>query len=316
MTVVGAIDCGTNSIRLLITRADEQGKLHDLEREMRVVRLGEGVDATGAFSEAALERTFAATREYAELLRLHGVENVRFAATSASRDVSNRDAFVSGIQEILGVTPEVITGVEEANLSFAGAVSAVGQSEKSTVVMDLGGGSTEFVVGNNEGVSGALSLNIGCVRLTERHKVQAPVTAQQRELVEADVRASLETLTRELDFSSVTRIVGVAGTVTTVTAQVLGLTTYDPDAINGSELSIDVVQKAANELAAMNREERLATGFMHPGRADVIGTGAIIWSQALSYLQEQIPGISNVIISEHDILDGIALSLLESGTAR
>lgn len=309
MVRVGAIDCGTNSIRLLIADADSTGRLKDLVRQMRVVRLGEGVDATGAFADAALERTFAAARDYAELLEQHGVTKVRFAATSASRDASNRQVFVSGIEDIIGVTPEVISGVEEANLSFAGAVSSIGNADSPTVVVDLGGGSTEFVIGSNAGVHGAVSLNIGCVRLTERHNVSAPVRQAQQELIKHDVAQALETLTPELDFSGVSRIVGVAGTVTTVTAQALGLSTYDEQAINGSSCDINRLIHAAEELAGMTRTQRLATGFIHEGRADVIGAGALIWAYILDYLREQTGGVSTATASEHDILDGLALSL-------
>lgn len=307
---VGAIDCGTNSIRLLIADVALDGTLTDVVREMKVVRLGEGVDATGQFSQAALDRTFTAAREYAHLLEEHGVTAVRFAATSASRDASNREVFISGIQQILGVTPEVITGVEEANLSFAGAVSSVGNTEENTVVIDLGGGSTEFVMGNDNGVQQAISLNIGCVRLTERHSVDTPLTKAQERLILADVDTALDEVAENLNLAEVQRIVGVAGTVTTVMAQTLGLTSYDSDAINGSERSIDEVMQGAQELASMTRNQRMATGFMHEGRVDVIGTGATIWSRIVDRLRaESSHDITSVIASEHDILDGLALSL-------
>lgn len=308
MQRVGAIDCGTNSIRLLIADIDEQGRLHDVVREMRVVRLGEGVDATGAFAPAALERTFAASREYTDLLAKYGVTNLRFAATSASRDASNREDFIAGIEEILGVTPEVISGVEEANLSFAGAVSSIGNTDEPTVVVDLGGGSTEFVIGSAAGVQAAQSLDIGCVRLTERHRVTAPVTEEQRELIAGDVVDALATLRADLDFSSIKRIVGVAGTITTVTAQALGLTHYDPEAINGAQLKAEQTVTVAHQLAHMNREQRMTTGFMHEGRVDVIGTGALIWAQVVEFLSNK-SGVNTVVTSEHDILDGIALSV-------
>lgn len=308
MQRVGAIDCGTNSIRLLIADIDDSGNLHDLVRKMRVVRLGEGVDATGAFAPEALDRTLAAASDYASLLQEHDVTQLRFAATSASRDVRNRDVFIEGIQRILGVTPEVITGVEEANLSFAGAVSSIGNTQEPTVVVDLGGGSTEFVIGSAAGVIAAQSLNIGCVRLTERYGVSSPVTGAQRALIAKDVAAALSTLAEDLDFSTVKRLVGVAGTVTTVTAQALALTTYDSAAINGSTLSAEAVVRAANQLATMNRQQRMATGFMHEGRVDVIGTGALIWAQIVEFLGERSQ-VYEVTASEHDILDGLALSL-------
>lgn len=307
---VGAIDCGTNSIRLLIADVESDGTLTDIVREMKVVRLGEGVDATGQFSQAALDRTFAAAREYAHLLAHHKVSATRFAATSASRDASNREVFISGIQEIIGVTPEVITGVEEANLSFAGAVSSVGNTAENTLVIDLGGGSTEFVMGNKSGVQEAISMNIGCVRLTERHRVETPMSQEQERLILTDVDAALDEVAKKLHLADVQRIVGVAGTVTTVMAQTLGLHSYDSEAINGSERSIDAVMQSASQLASMTRDQRMATGFMHEGRMDVIGTGAMIWSRIIDRLRsESSHEITSVIASEHDILDGLVLSL-------
>ncbi len=307
---VGAIDCGTNSIRLLIADVESDGTLTDIVREMKVVRLGEGVDATGQFSQAALDRTFAAAREYARLLAHYKVSAIRFAATSASRDASNREVFISGIQEIIGVTPEVITGVEEANLSFAGAVSSVGNTAENTLVIDLGGGSTEFVMGNKSGVQEAISMNIGCVRLTERHRVETPMSQEQERLILTDVDAALDEVAKKLHLADVQRIVGVAGTVTTVMAQTLGLHSYDSEAINGSERSIDAVMQSASQLASMTREQRMATGFMHEGRMDVIGTGAMIWSRIIDRLRsESSHEITSVIASEHDILDGLVLSL-------
>lgn len=307
---VGAIDCGTNSIRLLIADVESDGTLTDIVREMKVVRLGEGVDATGQFSQAALDRTFAAAREYAHLLTHHKVSATRFAATSASRDASNREVFISGVQEIIGVTPEVITGVEEANLSFAGAVSSVGNTAENTLVIDLGGGSTEFVMGNKSGVQEAISMNIGCVRLTERHRVETPMSQEQERLILTDVDAALDQVAKKLHLADVQRIVGVAGTVTTVMAQTLGLHSYDSEAINGSERSIDAVMQSASQLASMTRAQRMATGFMHEGRVDVIGTGAMIWSRIIDRLRsESSHEITSVIASEHDILDGLVLSL-------
>lgn len=311
---VGAIDCGTNSIRLLVADVEETAhgmQLVDVERIMKIVRLGQGVDATGRFTEEALERTFTATREYAEILKKHRVEKVRFGATSATRDAQNRDVFIRGIEEILGVTPEVIAGEEEAALSFAGAVSAVESSETPTIVVDLGGGSTEFVLGNSQGLISAVSENIGCVRLTERYKVSAPLTAQQRDQIIADVDAAIEDAARHVDFSKAHRLIGVAGTVTTVTAQALNLETYDSSAIHGTALSAAEISQAASDLFSMTREQRVSLGFMHEGRVDVIGTGALIWSRIVERLgslsEEKING---AIASEFDILDGLALSLL------
>ncbi len=310
---VGAIDCGTNSIRLLIAEVQEsngQPVLKDLERQMRIVRLGEGVDATGRFAEAALERTFAAAREYAELLASYGVDRLRFGATSATRDAENRDVFITGIEEILGVKPEVISGEEEAALSFSGAVSAVGNGPENTLVVDLGGGSTEFVLGNEDGVAAAVSMNIGCVRLTERYGVSAPVTEEQEASILHDVDRALNEASQTVDFSRASRLVGVAGTVTTVTAQALGLETYDAERINGTELSVQRVAQAARELAGMNRAERANLGFMHEGRIDVIGTGALIWSSIVRRVSEASgAAVTSAVASEFDILDGLALSI-------
>lgn len=313
---VAAIDCGTNSIRLLIADVERTAsgvRLHDVERLMRVVRLGEGVDATGRISDAALERAFTAAREYAELIKKHGAKRLRFAATSASRDAENRDVFVSGIQEILGVTPEVIEGTEEAALSFAGAVSGLEKPAPGpTLVVDLGGGSTEFVLGDSDGVIAARSVNIGCVRLTERHSVSHPLTAEQIRAIEADVDAAIDEAFAHVNLASADALVGVAGTVTTVTAQALGLENYDPEAINGTELSREQILEAASTLSAMNKQERSNLGFMHEGRVDVIGTGALIWARIVSRVGEETQGrISSATTSEFDILDGLALSIVD-----
>lgn len=311
---VAAIDCGTNSIRLLIADATvgESGvNLHDVERVMRIIRLGEGVDSTGRISDAALERAFAAARDYADLIQKHGAERLRFAATSASRDAENRDVFINGIREILGVTPEVIPGTEEAELSFAGSVSGLGAREGKTLVVDLGGGSTEFVVGDADGVIGAKSVNIGCVRLTERHSISHPLQPEEAQAILADVDAAIDDAFSAVDVSSATALVGVAGTVTTVTAQALSLDSYDAAKINGTELSLEEIQKAAAEISGMTREERAALGFMHEGRIDVIGAGALIWSRIVERVNQETSGvIKTAVTSEYDILDGIALSLV------
>lgn len=312
---VAAIDCGTNSIRLLIAdvaHTAEGVRLHDVERIMRIIRLGEGVDATGRISDAALDRAFTAAREYAALIEKYGAQRLRFAATSASRDAENRDVFVSGIKEILGVEPEVIEGTEEAALSFAGSVSGLGSRPGRTVVVDLGGGSTEFVLGYKDGVEAARSVNIGCVRLTERYQVSHPLSAADSEAIIADVDAAIDEAFAHVDVASADTLVGVAGTVTTVTAQALGLETYDSEAINGTELSIDETVKAASEISAMSRQERAALGFMHEGRVDVIGTGALIWSRIVTRVSEETQGrVSSAVTSEFDILDGIALSIVD-----
>ena len=311
---VGAIDCGTNSIRLLIADTrEEDGRtvLDDLVREMRVVRLGQGVDATGWLAEAALERTFAAADEYARLLAEHGVEQLRFVATSATRDAGNRDVFLAGIRERLGVSPEVITGDEEAELSFLGASAAVPGTdpEDRVLVVDLGGGSTEFVLGNSRGVRAERSVDIGCVRLTERHLGSNPPTPEQQAAVLRDVDHAVDVVQQSVPLAEATHLVGVAGTITTVTAHALGLPGYDPEAIDGTELPAERIDRACRELTAMTRQERAALPYMHEGRVDVIGGGALVWRRIVERVGAATGGrVCTAIASEHDILDGIALS--------
>lgn len=314
MSRVAAIDCGTNSIRLLIADIDHSNgsvKLTDVVRQMRVVRLGEGVDATGELAPAALERTFAATRDYARLIREHGAAKVRFVATSASRDASNRQVFVDGIRDLLGVEPEVITGDEEAALSFAGASSVLPIDDGDHVlVVDLGGGSTEFVLGTAAGVTAARSVDVGCVRLTERHLRADPPTAEQIAAAEADVDAAIATAGLDVPLGRATAVVGVAGSITTITAHAMRLPEYSPDAIHGTELPLDDVRMAATDLLEMPRAERAALPYMHPGRVDVIGAGGLVWRRILEQLAALTDGrIRTATASEHDILDGIALSI-------
>lgn len=313
---VAAVDCGTNSIRLLVARPDEQDPdtLTDVVREMTVVRLGEGVDATGEFSAEALERTFAAVDDYARLVQRHHAGAVRFVATSASRDVRNRREFVDGVRRRLGVEPEVITGAEEAALSFRGAVSALPPGldpQDRVLVVDLGGGSTEFVVGTAAGeVVDAVSMDMGCVRFTERFLTAAEPAAGQVEAATAEVERILDQVARRLPLESVRAVVGVAGTVTTVTAHALGLQEYDPARLHAAVLPVEQVLAAAQALQAASRPERAAMGFMHPGRVDVIGAGALIWSRIVDRLH-RVAGVERVVTSEKDILDGIVLSLAE-----
>jgi exopolyphosphatase/guanosine-5'-triphosphate,3'-diphosphate pyrophosphatase len=310
VTRVAAIDCGTNSIRLLIANIDPAtGALVDLDRRMEVVRLGEGVDRTGQIAPEALGRTLEATRRYAGLCTDAGVDAVRFVATSASRDARNRDEFVSGVRDALGVEPEVITGSEEAALSFAGATAGLAAEHDSPyLVVDLGGGSTEFVLGQGS-VEAALSVDIGCVRLTERHLHGDPPTAAELEAATADVDAALDRVAEQVPLSLARTLVGVAGTVTTITAHALGLPTYDPVAIHGSTLDVDRVLAACDDLIARPRAARAALPFMHPGRVDVIGAGALIWRRVVQRVAEVAP-ITGVVTSEHDILDGICWSLV------
>ncbi|MBG6180346.1 exopolyphosphatase/guanosine-5'-triphosphate,3'-diphosphate pyrophosphatase [Arthrobacter sp. CAN_A1] len=309
-----AIDCGTNSIRLLIADVDDDGRtLTDVVRLMRVVRLGEGVDTTGRLSDAALERTFAAAREYAKLIQQHGADRVRFVATSATRDAENREEFAAGIRELLGVSPEVVSGDEEAGLSFDGALSVLSPAvadagESLVLVVDLGGGSTEFVVGNAGGVVASRSMNMGCVRFTERYLASDPPTPGEIATMEAEVRRLVAEAALDVPFSKVTEVIGVAGSITTITAHALGLPEYRSADIHGAELPQERVWDAASELLGMSRDRRADLPYMHPGRVDVIGAGALIWRTITAHLMAATDGrVATFIASEHDILDGIAL---------
>ncbi|MGL5857681.1 MAG: exopolyphosphatase [Angustibacter sp.] len=325
MTRVAAIDCGTNSLRLLVADVDPAtGALVDVDRQMRVVRLGEGVDRTGVLSAAALDRTFAATGEYAARCRELGVQRTRFVATSATRDAGNRQQFVDGVRDLLGVAPEVVTGAQEAALSFGGATAELVADGWSGpfLVVDIGGGSTEVVRGDavvpgdadgataRPRVQAALSIDVGCVRLTERHLIDDPPTPGQVAAVIADVRQALDRVERVVDLSDVRHLVGLAGSVTTVTAVALGLDAYDPARIHRASVPVPEVRSACDRLLAMTRQQRAQLPVMHPGRVDVIGAGALIWRLVVDRVAER-SGITEVLTSEHDILDGIAASLAD-----
>ena len=307
VTRVAAVDCGTNSIRLLVADVDaHKGTLTDVDRRMEVVRLGQGVDRTGRLAPEALERTFAACRGYAALVHELGAERVRFVATSATRDAANRDEFVRGVRSILGVDPEVVSGDEEAALSFAGATRELPATgvPGPYLVVDIGGGSTEFVLGDADGVRAARSVDIGCVRMTERHLHDDPPTPGQVTAAHAEIDAGLEVAAAAVPLDEARTLVGVAGSVTTVTAMVLALEAYDPAAIHLARVGADDVRAATRRLLAMPREERAALPFMHPGRVDVIGAGALVLVAVLDRV-----GLDALVTSEHDILDGIAWSL-------
>ena len=311
MNTVAAIDCGTNSIRLLIAE-DADGGLRDLHREMRIVRLGQGVDATGQFAPDALARTKAALTDYAELLRNFGVRKVRMVATSATRDAANRDAFFAMAAEVLGtVVPgafaEVITGTEEAALSFHGAIDELDRACAPFVVVDLGGGSTEVVLGDQE-VQASFSADVGCVRLTERCLHSDPPTVVEVAAARELVRERLGEALREVPVERARTWVGVAGTMTTLAALAQHMTTYDSQAIHLSRVGFDDLMAVCGELIAMTRRQRAALGPMHQGRVDVIGGGAIIVEELADALGARA-GISELVVSEHDILDGIALSI-------
>ena len=310
---VAAIDCGTNSIRLLIARRDEaSGALVDLERRLEMVRLGLGVDRTGRFDPAAVRRTLEAAQRHQELIAQHGVDtqDIRFVATSATRDASNRDVFVDGVREILGVAPEVISGAEEAALSFRGAVSTIADLPAGPrLVVDIGGGSTELVLG--DGIpTHRISLDMGSVRLTERHLVTDPPTTAEIEAATAEIDVLLDGAAAEVPLEQAVSLVGVAGTVTTVTAVASGIQDYRPDVTHGASLTIDEVGETCRTLLAETRAERSLRKVIHPGRIDVIGAGALIWARIVARVSEAA-GIASARTSEHDILDGIALDLLD-----
>jgi exopolyphosphatase/guanosine-5'-triphosphate,3'-diphosphate pyrophosphatase len=309
---VAAIDCGTNSIRLLIAdRID--GRLRDLHREMRIVRLGEGVDATGQFSPDALARTRAALEDYAALLRGHGVRKLRMVATSATRDAANREDFFAMTADVLGsvvlgAIAEVITGSEEAELSFNGAVGELDSAAAPFVVVDLGGGSTEVVLGTGSGVRASYSADIGCVRMTERCLHSDPPTAAEVAAAREVVRERLAEALRVVPVAQAKTWVGVAGTFTTIAALAYGMAEYDADAIHLSRVRFGDLLAVCDQLIGMTRAQRAALGPMHEGRVDVIGGGAIIVEELAAALSERA-GIDEIIVSEHDILDGIALSI-------
>ncbi|SDJ52593.1 exopolyphosphatase / guanosine-5'-triphosphate,3'-diphosphate pyrophosphatase [Nonomuraea maritima] len=311
---VAAIDCGTNSVRLLVADVRDN-EIVDVERRMEIVRLGEGVDRTGRLASDALERTFAAMRSYQELIERHGAVATRVVATSATRDAANRDEFVAGVRGIFGVEPEVVSGSEEAELSFTGATKGLLRLSPETerpegplppfLVVDIGGGSTEFVVGA-EHAEAALSVDIGCVRLTERHLRDAgdPPSAVALEAVVADIEAALDRVEAAVPVRKAHTLVGLAGSVTTVAGIALDLPEYDSARIHHSRVSAEQVHEVTRRLLAMTHGERAEVPVMHPGRVDVIGVGSLILDRIVRRF-----GFSQVVVSEHDILDGIAWSI-------
>ncbi len=328
MTRVAAIDCGTNTIKLLVADLDPAtGTEVEHSRLMRMVRLGQGVDRTGRLADEALARTFAAIEEYAEAIDAHAVEAIRFCATSATRDAANADVFARGVKERLGVYPDVVTGDEEAQLSYDGATrTLLGRSGEGgdlpgpILVIDIGGGSTELILGDaSEGATPAVhgsrghiraarSLDVGSVRMTERHLHSDPPTVQQVTAAEADVAAALDVAAEAVPLAKARTLVGLAGSVTTVTAHALRLDSYRPERIHGSVLPVEDVVSSCTDLLTMTREQRAALPYMHPGRVDVIGAGALVWRCVVQRVAAEA-GLLEVVTSEHDILDGIALSI-------
>nr|WP_275406635.1 Ppx/GppA phosphatase family protein [Actinomadura bangladeshensis] len=295
-----------------IESGEDGGRLTDVERRMEIVRLGEGVDETGRLSPAALERTFTAMRGYAELIERHGSGagrgpiKTRVVATSATRDAANRNDFVRGVVDIFGVVPEVITGDEEAELSFMGATRELAELRPARpyLVVDIGGGSTEFVLGSSS-ADASRSIDIGCVRMTERHLKGDPPSPEQISGAAGDIDAALATVRERVPVDEARTLVGLAGSVTTVAGIALDLPEYDPSRIHLSRITATQVHEVTRRLLHATRAERARIGVMHPGRVDVIGAGALILDRIMREY-----GFGAVVVSEHDILDGIAWSLL------
>ena len=306
MNTVAAVDCGTNSLRLLIADPDSDQRLVERVRRTEIVRLGQGVDATGEFHPDALRRTFAVVEEYAALIRAEGVtvERIHFVATSASRDARNREEFFTGVHDRLGVTPDVISGDREARLSFTGALSGVRPSADPVLVMDIGGGSTELIVGSAAGeMSYAVSLDIGSVRMTERFLKAGPPTPEAVAVASTYIDGLLER--SGVDFARVRTWIGVAGTATTLAGVYLELPSYDRSRVHGLLIPAEQVAAWARRLQTMTVDQIRALPSMHPGRADVITGGTLIASRVGT--RTSAPGL---LVSESDILDGIALELL------
>jgi exopolyphosphatase/guanosine-5'-triphosphate,3'-diphosphate pyrophosphatase len=316
---VAAIDCGTNSLRLLIADVDPaKHQLIDLHRRMEIVRLGQGVDATGMLAPEALARTFAMLEQFARTIGDSGATAVRLVATSATRDASNSAEFTAGVQRILGVDPEVVTGAQEAQLSFSGATAELtrsaaldagpggdGQPEPPFLVVDIGGGSTEFVTPAQDGDLAAISVDVGCVRLTERHLHDDPPSPEQIAAATQDIDHALADVAQAIPVASASTLVGLAGSVTTLTAVALALPSYDSSVIHHARVSADRVHEVTAMLLGASRAERAAIEVIHPGRVDVIAAGALVLDEVMRRF-----GFAEMVASEHDILDGIAWSMV------
>ena len=311
---VAAIDCGTNSIRLLVADGGpEREALTDVDRRMEIVRLGQGVDTTGRLAPEALDRTMHALSEYAAVITRLGARDVRMVATSATRDAVNAGEFVRRVTAVLGVAPEVLSGDEEARLSFTGATAELGagpSAEPPYLVVDIGGGSTEFVLGAAGMVTAATSVDIGCVRMTERHLRSDPPSPEQAAAATADIDAAVSHAAAQVGAGRARTLVGLAGSVTTVAGITLDLPAYDPARLHHARVPAAEVHAVTARLLSLTRADRARIVVMHPGRADVIGAGALILDRIMSLL-----GLAEVLVSEHDILDGIAWSLVAPQTA-
>ena len=300
---VAAIDCGTNSIRLLIADVDG-ANFREIVRDMEVVRLGQGVDKTGQFHPDAIARTLAAVDKFALAIAAKGVEKIRFCATSATRDATNRDLFINGVKERLGIEPEVIPGEVEAALSFQGATKDFNKAQGPFLVVDIGGGSTEFVFGT-EKVEFAKSVNIGCVRMSERHFTGGDADPGQIAAAIEDIDEAIAQAAKIVPIKDAQTLIAVAGTATTVAAAALELATYDRYAIHLSRISAEKVHAASKRFLSIKREDREVLGYMHPGRVDVIGAGSLVLSRIML-----ATAATQFVTSESDILDGMAWSLV------
>jgi len=320
---VAAIDCGTNSLRLLVADVDPgRGRLSDVDRRLEIVRLGQGVDATGRLAAEPLARTLRVLRSYQKIIEETSASAVRMVATSATRDAANAGEFVAGVRGVLAIEPEVLSGEEEARLSFTGATAELaGDAAGPYLVTDIGGGSTEFVLGHPPQISrrhgsagraqgqpgtmtAAVSINIGCVRMTERHLHSDPPAGPEVAAARADIDAALDVVAARIPAATARTLVGLAGSVTTVAALALGLDSYQPERIHHSRIGAGEVREVTESLLRQTRAERARLGVMHPGRVDVIGGGALVLLRIMERL-----GFADVLVSEHDILDGLAWSL-------
>ena len=307
MKRVAALDCGTNSIRLLIAEENpEASTFTEISRKMSIVKLGEGVDRNKAFLPDAISRTLAALKVFAADISEAKVEQVRFCATSATRDAQNRDEFLIPVAQILGISPEVISGEEEARLSFKGATQVLDKASGPFLVVDIGGGSTEFVLGSDH-VDAARSVNIGCVRMSERHFKNDPPTQSEIEGARVDIKNAIALAAEVVPIKSAKTLVAVAGTATTVAAAALNLEKYDSELIHLAKISAIETRRVSNGLLSLNRQGRSDLGYMHPGRVDVIAAGSLVLAEII-----EATGLESFVASENDILDGMVWSMLNA----
>jgi len=307
MKRVAALDCGTNSIRLLIAEENPGASTFtEISRKMSIVKLGEGVDKNKAFLPDAISRTLAALKVFAKEITEAKVDQIRFCATSATRDAQNRDEFLIPVAQILGITPEVISGDEEARLSFKGATQGLDKASGPFLVVDIGGGSTEFVFGIEQ-VEAARSVNIGCVRMSERHFKYDPPTKSQIESAREDIKNAIALAAEVVPIRSAKTLVAVAGTATTVAAAALNLAKYDSELIHLSKISAIETRRVSNWLLSLTRQERSDLGYMHQGRVDVIAAGSLVLAEII-----EATGLTSFVASENDILDGMVWSMLDA----